>query len=158
MGSLYQRDVPIAVGGLAGSGLALSVICASLDASSPKGRANGGSRLAAAAAGLSPHQSAAQTASPQGEANCGSRLAGAKSRRCVGSPFGGNGDDRRLRRKQGGAVGAAASKTRVPPKARSGCWVPQPGAGERSETERARLTASASIHPRCINSPVMHKN
>ena len=38
-----------------------------------------------------------------------------------------NGDDRRLRRKQGGAVGAAASKTRVPPKARSGCWEPQPG-------------------------------
>ena len=37
-----------------------------------------------------------------------------------------NGDDRRLRRKQGGAVGAAASKTRVPLKARSGFWVPQP--------------------------------
>ena len=27
-----------------------------------------------------------------------------------GSPFGGNGDDRRQRRKQGGAVGAAASR------------------------------------------------
>ena len=25
-------------------------------------------------------------------------------------------------------------------------------------TERARLTASASIHPRCIKSPTMHKN
>ena len=28
--------------------------------------------------------------------------------------------------RQGGVVGAAASKTRVPSKARSGCWVPQP--------------------------------
>ena len=37
-----------------------------------------------------------------------------------------NNCDRRQRRKQGGVVGAAASKTRVPPKARSGCWVPQP--------------------------------
>ena len=37
-----------------------------------------------------------------------------------------NDDDRRQWRKQGGVVGAAASKTRVPPKARSGCWVPQP--------------------------------
>ena len=37
-----------------------------------------------------------------------------------------NGADRRLWRKQGGEVGAAASKTRVPLKTRSGCWVPQP--------------------------------
>ena len=37
-----------------------------------------------------------------------------------------NNCDRRQRRKQGGVVGAAASKTRVPPKARRGCWVPQP--------------------------------
>ena len=37
-----------------------------------------------------------------------------------------NNCDRRQRRKQGAVVGAAASKTRVPPKARSGCWVPQP--------------------------------
>ena len=37
-----------------------------------------------------------------------------------------NSDDRRLRRKQGGAVGAAVSRTRVPPKARSGRWAPQP--------------------------------
>ena len=37
-----------------------------------------------------------------------------------------NDDDRRQWRKQGGVVGAAASKTQVPPKARSGCWVPQP--------------------------------
>ena len=37
-----------------------------------------------------------------------------------------NNCDRRQRRKQGGVVGAAASKTRVPPKARSGCWEPQP--------------------------------
>ena len=37
-----------------------------------------------------------------------------------------NNCDRRQRRKQGEVVGAAASKTRVPPKARSGCWEPQP--------------------------------
>ena len=37
-----------------------------------------------------------------------------------------NSDDRRLRRKQGGAVGAAVSRTRVPLKARSGRWAPQP--------------------------------
>ena len=37
-----------------------------------------------------------------------------------------NNCDCRQRRKQGTVVGAAASKTRVPPKARSGCWVPQP--------------------------------
>ena len=37
-----------------------------------------------------------------------------------------NNCDRRQRRKQGAVVGAAASKTRVPPKARCGCWVPQP--------------------------------
>ena len=37
-----------------------------------------------------------------------------------------NDDDRRQWRKQGGVVGAAASKTHVPSKARCGCWVPQP--------------------------------
>ena len=36
-----------------------------------------------------------------------------------------NSDDRRLRRIQGGAVGAAVSRTRVPLKARSGRWAPQ---------------------------------
>ena len=44
---------------------------------------------------------------------------GKQSARC-------NDDDRGLRLKQGGVVGAAASKTRVPLKARSGCWEPQP--------------------------------
>ena len=39
-----------------------------------------------------------------------------------------NGDDRRQRRKQGGAVGAAASKAQAK---RSGCWVPQPGQWHR---------------------------
>ena len=42
-----------------------------------------------------------------------------------------NSDDRRLRRKQGGAVGAAVSRTRVPPKARSGRWAPQPVLAKR---------------------------
>jgi len=36
-------------------------------------------------------------------------------------------------RKQGGAVGAAASKTQAE---RGGCWEPQPGLVDRSETER----------------------
>ena len=38
-----------------------------------------------------------------------------------------NSDDRRLRRKQGGAVGAAASRMRVPPKARRSRWELRPG-------------------------------
>ena len=42
-----------------------------------------------------------------------------------------NSDDRRLRRIQGGAVGAAVSRTRVPPKARSGRWAPQPVLAQR---------------------------
>jgi len=45
-----------------------------------------------------------------------------------GSPTRGNGDDRRQWRKQGGAVGAAASKTQAE---RGGCWEPQPGLVER---------------------------
>ena len=53
------------------------------------------------------------------------------------APLGrGNNDDRRQWRKQGVIVGAAASKTRVLIKAQSGCWGPQPGLVERSETER----------------------
>ena len=42
-----------------------------------------------------------------------------------------NGDDRRQRRIQGGAVGAAVSRTRVPLKARSGRWAPQPVLAKR---------------------------
>ena len=37
-----------------------------------------------------------------------------QNRLANGSPFGGNGDDRRQWRKQGGAVGAAASRMRGP--------------------------------------------
>ena len=53
-----------------------------------------------------------------------------------GSPTRGNNDDRRQWRKQGVAVGAAASKTQTKC---CGCWVPQPGLVERSETERLSL-------------------
>ena len=42
-----------------------------------------------------------------------------------------NSDDRCLRRIQGGAVGAAVSRTRVPLKARSGRWAPQPVLAKR---------------------------
>ena len=42
-----------------------------------------------------------------------------------------NGDDRLQRRMQGGAVGAAVSRTRVPLKARSGRWAPQPVLAKR---------------------------
>ena len=45
---------------------------------------------------------------------------------CQWLPLWGNGDDRRQWRKQGGAVGAAASKTQAE---RGGCWEPQPGLG-----------------------------
>ena len=48
----------------------------------------------------------------------------------------GNNDDRRQWRKQGVAVGAAASKTQTKC---CGCWVPQLGLVERSETERLSL-------------------
>ena len=44
-----------------------------------------------------------------------------------------NGDDRCLRQKQGGAVGAAACGMRVPPKARSGRREPQPVASRASK-------------------------
>ena len=42
-----------------------------------------------------------------------------------------NGNDRGQRPKQGGAVGAAVSRTRVPPTARSGRWAPQPVLAKR---------------------------
>ena len=45
---------------------------------------------------------------------------GAKTAQC-------NSDDRCQRQKQGGAVGAAASRMRVPPKARCSRWEPRPG-------------------------------
>ena len=47
-----------------------------------------------------------------------------------------NGDDRRLRRIQGGAVGAAACRMRVPPKARSRRRVPQPVGSSASKSLR----------------------
>ena len=53
-------------------------------------------------------------------------------------------DDRRQRRKQGGVVGAAASKTRVPPKARCGCWVPQPDSGGHSKSFYLPASSTAS--------------
>ena len=47
-----------------------------------------------------------------------------------------NGDDRRQRRIQGGAVGAAACRMRVPPKARSRRRVPQPVGSSASKSLR----------------------
>ena len=44
-----------------------------------------------------------------------------------------NSNDCRQRRKQGVAVGAAASEMRVPSKARSRCWVPQPELGSEEK-------------------------
>ena len=63
-----------------------------------------------------------------------------------------NDDDRRQWRKQGGVVGAAASKTQVPPKARCGCWVPQPvrrGGHSNRYTPRKghRITSGRSVLP-----------
>ena len=57
-----------------------------------------------------------------------------------------NDDDRRQWRKQGGVVGAAASKTRVPPKARCGCWVPQPVSGAHSKSSRLPKQRAAVQH------------
>ena len=50
-----------------------------------------------------------------------------------------NSDDRCQRQKQGGAVGAAASGMRVPPKARCSRWEPRPG---------LLFWAARAIHPR----------
>ena len=50
-----------------------------------------------------------------------------------------NSDDRCQRQKQGGAVGAAASRMRVPPKARCSRWEPRPG---------LLFCAARVIHPR----------
>ena len=50
-----------------------------------------------------------------------------------------NSDDRCQRQKQGGAVGAAASRMRVPPKARCSRWGPRPG---------LLFCAARAIHPR----------
>ena len=63
-----------------------------------------------------------------------------------------NDDDRRQWRKQEGVVGAAASKTQVPPKARCGCWVPQPvrrGGHSNRYTPRKghRITSGRSVLP-----------
>ena len=50
-----------------------------------------------------------------------------------------NSDDRCQRQKQGGAVGAAASRMRVPPKARCSRWEPRPG---------LLFCAARDVHPR----------
>ena len=56
-----------------------------------------------------------------------------------------NSDDRCQRQKQGGAVGAAASRMRVPPKARCSRWEPRPG---------LLFCAARAIHPRPPRTPV----
>ena len=57
-----------------------------------------------------------------------------------------NSDDRCLRQKQGGAVGAAASRMRVPPKARCSRWEPRPGLlilrGSRNPPAPTKKTAT----------------
>ena len=56
-----------------------------------------------------------------------------------------NSDDRCQRQKQGGAVGAAASRMRVPPKARCSRWEPRPG---------LLFCAARAVHPR----PLKNRN
>ena len=69
-----------------------------------------------------------------------------------GSPTRGNGDDRRQWRKQGGAVGAAASKTQAE---RGGCWEPQPGLVERSRLRGCTKTETFLCRKvRLLASPV----
>ena len=55
-----------------------------------------------------------------------------------------NSDDRCQRQKQGGAVGAAASRMRVPPKARCSRWEPRPG---------FLFCAARAIHPAPTKKP-----
>lgn len=49
----------------------------------------------------------------------------------------GCGDDRGQRPKQGVGAGAAASESGDPPKGRTDCWVPQPGAADKQEKKPA---------------------
>ena len=67
-----------------------------------------------------------------------------------------NGDDRGQRPKQGGAVGAAACRMRVPPKARSRRRVPQPVGSSASKSPcpcRAKHAAFASQTGLRLKSP-----
>ena len=66
-----------------------------------------------------------------------------------GSPTRGNNDDRRQWRKQGVAVGAAASKTQAK---RCGCWVPQPGQWH-CEAMTERLTQLINVRRALPNLP-----
>ena len=59
-----------------------------------------------------------------------------------------NSDDRCQRQKQGGAVGAAASRMRMPPKARCSRWEPRPG---------FLFCAARAIHPRPPRTPVSNR-
>ena len=72
-----------------------------------------------------------------------------------------NSDDRRQWRKQGGAVGAAVSRTRVPPKARSGRWVPQPVGSRASKVAGTFLVlfwcAKENLTPRNSALPPRHR-
>jgi len=62
-----------------------------------------------------------------------------------------NSNDRRQRRKQRVAVGAAASKTQVPPKARCECWVPQPElVSEEKAVSRSMGRCSLPARPQCV--------
>ena len=63
---------------------------------------------------------------------------------CQWLPLWGNGDDRRQWRKQGGAVGAAASRMRAAAKQTLGAAT-RPWRGACDETERARLWLAASF-------------
>ena len=62
---------------------------------------------------------------------------------CQGLPLWGNGDDRRQWRKQGGAVGAAASRMRATAKQTLGAAT-RPWRGACDETERARPLTNSS--------------
>ena len=62
-----------------------------------------------------------------------------------------NSDDRCQRQKQGGAVGAAASRMRVPPKARRSRWEPRPGflfilRGSRYPPALTKKTQRITLH------------
>ena len=64
---------------------------------------------------------------------------------CQWLPLWGNGDDRRQWRKQGGAVGAAASRMRAAAKQTLGAAT-RPWRGACDETERARLLTAEPPH------------
>lgn len=65
----------------------------------------------------------------------------------------GCGDDRGQRPKQGVGAGAAASESGDPPKGRTDCWVPQPGAADKQEKKPAACGSACGASDKPAEKP-----